>query len=271
MTAEILRAWAVWCVCTGALGLIAVQRQRLFIQFGRPELFTGWIVLTLLLFLGAFNIRKRLSMLPLGRASTWLRLHVAIGILALAVFWLHTGTVWPHGLYEQALALLFYALSLNGILGYFLQRIYPPRLTQTGLEIIYEQIPTELADLRRRAEVLVLACTKDTATDVLAQHYQQTLSWFFRQPRFFLSHVFGGLKGEYWVRYQCSTVERYLNPVERDHLTRLAALAQLKNLIDVHYAAQSVMKWWLLIHVPLAVATLALTAWHVVLVHIYAV
>jgi hypothetical protein len=267
---SVIRSWLVWPAAVGVFGLIASEHSRISRQLGDPNALTGWILLILLLALASFNARKRLSMLPLGSARTWLLIHVAGGGLAAAVFWLHIGTFWPQGFYEQALTVLFYAISANGILGYLLQRIYPARLTQTGLEVIYERIPSELADIRGEAEALILACTKETASDVLAQHYQQTFSWFFRRPRFTVSHLLGGLRGEHWVRHQCSTVQRYLNAVERGYLERLASLARIKNQIDFHYAAQGVMKGWLLVHVPLAVAVLALAAWHVILVHIYA-
>ena len=94
------------------------------IIFGIPA---GQIIL-----LSLFNIRKRLAMIPLGNATTWLILHVVAGVLAVPVFWLHTGTVWPTGLYEQILTLFFYVITMNGIFGFLLQRLYPVRLTQTG-------------------------------------------------------------------------------------------------------------------------------------------
>jgi len=263
-------AGLVWLAAVCVFGLIAFGQHRLSLQFGNPRVLTGWALLTIFVILALFNVRKRFSMLPLGSARTWLLIHVAGGSLALAVFWLHTGTLWPLGLYEQCLTVLFYAISANGILGYLLQRIYPNRLTQTGLEVIYERIPSELAEIRERAEALILACTKETASDVLAQHYQQTFSWFFQRPRFVVSHILGGFRGEHWVRHQCSTVQRYLNAVELGYLERLASLARIKNQIDFHYAAQGVMKGWLLVHVPLAAALLVLAVWHVVLVHVYA-
>ena len=266
-----IRTCLIGAVCVGIFGVIAFQRYHAARHFGHPLLLTGWSLFGLFILLASFNARKRLSMLPVGNATTWLLIHVGGGILALAIFWLHTRTLWPRGLYEQVLALLFYLLTANGLLGYFLQRIYPSRLTQTGIEIIYERIPAELADIRHQAEALVLASTQETASEVLAQHYQQTFSWFFQQPRFIISHLLGGLHGEQWIRYHCSTVERYLNTVERGYLDRLARLARLKQQIDIHYAVQSVMKGWLLIHLPLAAAVLTLVMWHILLVHIYAV
>ena len=72
-------------------------------HLGRPALVTGWWLFVVMLSLGAFNARKKLSMLPLGSAAAWLRWHVAGGFLTLALFWLHACVFWPAGIYERVL------------------------------------------------------------------------------------------------------------------------------------------------------------------------
>ena len=204
------------------------------------------------------------------RASAWLRLHVAGGFLAIALFWLHARSLWPTGAHRQALAGAFYLLSASGIVGWLLQRTYPRQLADTGLEIIYEHIPAEIARLRNAADQLVLDTTRDAGNDTLARHYMETLHWFFRRPRFFVNHAFfGGKHARAWVRQQCGVVRPYLGAVDRERLERLAALAEEKLQIDFHHAAQSIMKRWLLVHLPLAAVTTILVVWHVLLVHAY--
>jgi len=241
------------------------------LQLGDPALVTGWWLFAVMLFLGAFNARKKLSMLPLGNASTWLMIHVAAGLLTLALFWLHTGSLWPTGLYERVLAALFYTLGFSGIVGWIMQRVYPRQLSDTGVEVIYERIPSEIAELREKAEALVLNCTKETGSETLARHYLETLHWFFCKPRFFANHALsGGKKARAWYRQQCDAVRLYLNEAERSFLDRLTLLAERKAEVDFHFAAQTLMKRWLLLHVPLTAAVMLLVVWHIVLVHIYA-
>ncbi len=231
---------------------------------------SGWSVFATIIGLSAFNARKRLAMLPIGRASTWLKLHAIGGTLAIALFWLHTGTIWPLGLYGRALTVSFYLVSASGAAGYALQKIYPPLLTVTTVEVIFERIPEEIAKLREQAEGLVLACTAETGSDTLARHYLESMDWFFQKPRFFANHVLCGEEGRRWVRQHTLSVSRYLNDKEKDFLERLSRLAYYKNDVDFHYAAQSVMKGWLFFHVPLAAALMVLALWHILLVHVYA-
>ena len=231
---------------------------------------TGGMLFAVLAGLSAFSARKRLPMLPLGRASTWLLLHVVGGTLAAALFCLHVRSAWPLGLYERALALAFYLATASGAAGWVLQKIYPPLLTATGVEVLYERIPEEIAKLREQAEGLVLACTSETGSDTVARHYMESMDWFFRRPRFMASHALGGESGKRWVRQRSQAAGRYVDEKERVFLERLTRLAYYKNDVDFHHAAQSVMKGWLLIHVPLVAALMALAVWHVVLASVYA-
>jgi len=249
---------------------LAFWARQIRSALGNPALLTGWCLFAALVVLGAFNGRKKISMLPLGNASTWLQLHVVGGFLALALFWLHARTLWPDGFYEQLLAGCFYLVSVSGLVGWRLQRSLPQRLTSTGVEILYERIPAEIANLRGQAEALVLECTKVTGRDTLARHYTETLDWFFRRPRFLRNHVFGGKMARAWQRQQFGAIRQYLDEREARFLDRLTAIAEYKTDVDFHHAAQTMMKLWLFAHLPIAIATLLLAVWHIFLVHVYA-
>ena len=71
-------------------------------------------------------------------------------------------------------------------------------------------------------------------------------------------------------RLLTAAVKRYLNEAETGYLMKLQALAETKNKLDIHYALQTVMKSWLLFHLPLTLAVLMFALWHVLLVHAYA-
>ncbi len=250
-----------------ALGGYAYRSAR---DLGDPHFLTGYVLLGLMLGLVLLRGRKVLSMVPLGRAAFWLRLHVVGGFLAVVVFWLHTGALWPMGRYEQVLAGLFYFVSASGIFGYLVQRAYPSRLTQTGHEIIYERIPAAIAELRAAAEDVILECGEKTGSDTLAKYYVETFEWFFHQPRFFASNAVGAARGAHWTRHHCGTVGRYLSSAEEPYLDKLVDLLAAKVVIDTHYAAQRIMKTWLWGHVPASMALIVLAIWHFLAVNAYA-
>ena len=258
---------ALAAVVAVALGGYAYRAAR---DLGDPHFLTGYVLFGLMLGLVLLRGRKALSVVPLGRAVFWLRLHVVGGFLGVIVFWLHTGALWPVGLYEQLIAGLFYFVSASGIFGYLVQRAYPSRLTQTGREIIYERIPAAIAELRDAAEDVILECGEKTGSDTLAKYYAETFDWFFRQPRFLVSNAVGAGRGAHWTRHHSGTVGRYLSSDEDPYLDKLADLLAAKVVIDTHYAAQRIMKTWLWGHVPASMALVVLAIWHLLAVNAYA-
>lgn len=258
-----LRTW----IATGVLAALLVFVTE---RFRNPAWFTGYVLFGFILILLAFRARKRLSMVPLGSLSSWKRIHIALSVLGLVLFWLHVDSLWPAGPYEKALAVFFYLVNGSGILGYVLDRIYPSRLTETGIEVIYERIPAEISELREEADQLVMECTEKTGSPTLARHYAETLRWYFRKPRFVFNHVWGGASGLHWIRGQFDFMNPYLSDAERVYLSRLRNLAEAKDNLDFHYAVQSLLRNWLSVHIPLAVAMFVLILWHLLIVNIYA-
>ena len=270
MNATTTRFITLWVAAAGVVAGFAIYASLTRIDLGRPEFLTGYVLFGLMLLLAAYNARKKLSMIPAGRSAYWLAGHIVGGVTTLALYFVHTGNFWPDGGYEQAFAIVFYLTSLSGIFGFAVQRIYPKRLVQTELEIIYERIPGELAEIREQAEAAVVACTEDTGSATLARHYLESMSWFFRRPRFFVNNALGGRAADHWLNHSYETVSRYLNDNERKYLDEISELALYKAKIDYHYACQSIMKYWLLTHVPLAAGVLGLMFWHIVVVNVYA-
>ncbi len=265
------RSGAILAIVLAAIFVaVAFEAQRGWLAFEDTSILTGYLMLGLMIGLTLFAGRKRLSMVPMGRASVWLTLHVLVGLLAVAVFWLHSGTLWPSGLYEQVLAALFYVVITTGIFGFLLQKVLPARLTQSDQEIIYEMIPAETANLRAAAQNVVLTCAEETGSDALARHYDEVLHWYFQRPRFFAGHAVGTTRAQHWLHHNAVSAERYLSEKERLYHRQLYDLAAEKCSIDLHYAKQSLMKWWLFAHIPPAAALMVFALWHLILVNVYA-
>jgi hypothetical protein len=265
-------SWPIWIGAAIAFTGILIWHRSANAAFPGSQFGSGYILMALIVFLALYTGRKRLRMLPVGRASVWLTLHVVGGLLALPLFWFHAGMLWPAGPVGGTLAALFYGVSLSGILGYGLQLWFSRRLTQAGDEAIYERIPAEITQIRAEVEEVIRKAAEESGNDTLGQDYLQTLAWYFARPRFFWNSAFGGFgrRAEIWMQHHLDTIGRYLTPAETTQLAHIATLAAKKRGVDVQYAMQSLLKRWTMIHVPLAVAMLTLAVWHLILVNVFA-
>lgn len=260
----------VWGLTAGAVGALLFWRHSVILNLGGTDFITGYILFALMMFLALYNTRKKLSMVPLGRASNWLTLHVIGGLAALFIFAAHIGTVWPLGLTEQILATLFLLVSASGAFGYYLQLWLPGRLARRGPELIYDRIPAELARMRAEAEAAAMAAADVSGYDTLGRYYVETLAWYFARPRFSLNHLLGGRRPEVWLRRRLQTVDRLLSDGERVHLKQLEELGAAKTALDAQHSLQTLLKSWTMVHVPLAIALLVFAIWHLIVVHVYA-
>ncbi|MEM7254956.1 MAG: hypothetical protein AAF493_26435 [Pseudomonadota bacterium] len=269
---SIARGWVIgFIVAFAAFTTLAYTTYQLNLDLQDASELTGYAMFAVLVFLTLYNVRKRLPGVTLGRTERWAQWHVSVGAFSVALFWLHTGSVWPDGLYERLLAIAFYGVSAAGFVGYALQRILPRRLALSGNDVIFERIPDEIARLRDEAQNLVLRCTEDLKSETLARHYAETLAWYFRRPRFRLGHLFASETATFWINQNFDSVRRYLSESETRYLDQLRAIAIRKSRIDLQYSLQAVLKLWPLVHVPFSVALALLVLWHLLIVNIYAV
>lgn len=238
-------------------------------NLGSAAHITGYALFAVVLVLMAFKARKRSLVLPLGTVHDWKQLHLILGALSLPLYFQHTGVMWPQGVYEQCMALVFYGVSLSAILGLCLQKIYPKRLSQMESEIIFERIPMELAAIKTQVNALILQTAKSHPNSVLADFYVETLAWYFHQPRFVWAHLMGSQRSTNWVHQHVTVLKHYLSEPEQAALAQLEDWALRKGRLDAHHAMQGALKLWLFVHVPLALALLLLGCWHLLLINLY--
>ncbi|MBT5229342.1 MAG: 4Fe-4S dicluster domain-containing protein, partial [Methylococcales bacterium] len=147
---------------------------------------TGYTLIGSMIFLAMLKMRKRMSVVSFVRVAWWKYAHVVIGVFVMGVFFLHTKTMWPAGVYEQLLTALFYGVVLTGIWGVLLQKLYPPQLNLSETEVIFERVPDELSAIRNQAEQVIKDCTAATGSETIGKLYIETFDWFFRRPRFMM-------------------------------------------------------------------------------------
>ena len=272
--AQMRRAWRMlgifWGVALVIWLVVTALAWHVERSLGKASVVTGYALFAVILSLAFFKVRKRLLVLPLGTVREWMLAHIVLGAVSVPLFFQHTGGLWPGGRYEQVLAIAFYVVTLSGIGGYVLQRLLPRRLADLEGEFIYERIPSELASMREEAEELVLQAVKELGSDTLGRYYTESLEWFFWRPRFLLGHVVGSGRSTSWIRARITALRRYLSDREREYLGQIEEIALRKSRLDAHYALQTVLKFWLFIHVPAAVLVVLLACWHLLVVNIYA-
>lgn len=234
-----------------------------------PAYMTGWVLLAGMLILTLLNARKKLPFMPLMNVRSWVRLHVYLGWFVLAVFLIHLDFEMPNGGVETAMAVLFVIVGLSGVVGAWLSRSFPRRLTRRGEEVIYERIPMFIAQLREAADDLATYSVEQTESTSIADFYAKTLKSWFSRPADFLQHLFERNNRQYALEQEIVTLRRYLNSREQEILDELQAMVRKKSDLDYHYALQKTLKAWLFVHIPATYALLVLAGVHVVLVHAF--
>ncbi len=121
--------------------------------FGLAFGIAGYAVM---LFEGLLGARKKLPVWRLGRAQTWMRGHLWLGLLTLPLITFHAGFAYRGPLTALLMVLLVIVVT-SGILGAVLQHYLPHMITtRVPMETIYEEIPhVRSAQLREEAEQLV--------------------------------------------------------------------------------------------------------------------
>ena len=154
------RRWVLAFLVLSALGGIAfVAYARTAIHGPRggtwPGLVYGSIGLALILFAAALGVRRKVPTWRIGRASTWMKGHLWLGLLSYVLVLLHSGFKLGDGL-TLVLMVLFTVVLVSGIYGVILQQFLPRMmLLRVPLETVYEQIDAVVAQLRAEADEIV--------------------------------------------------------------------------------------------------------------------
>ncbi len=239
------------------------------INLEAQQYFSGWLLVSSILLLMLYGIRKRFSMLPLKSNAWWLQLHIYLGMLTTLVFFCHVEWSLPNGWLETTLYILFISILLSGLIGLYLSKTIPRKLTQRGGEVIYERIPSFIRELREEAQQLVVETTRKTGSSTLADFYLNHLAGFFAKQRNFSRHLIRSHSQMVKLLEKLEDLERYLDPEERRYARQFAVLVKKKDYLDYHYALQFLLKGWLLIHVPLISGVFVFLCMHVVLVYAF--
>ncbi len=242
---------------------------KYFSHFSRVTYLSGWLLLALMLFLALYNGRKKIPFLPLLSSQAWLQFHVYAGYFSVLLFAAHIHFRIPTGWFEITLSLIYLMVTISGILGFFISRTFPKRLTTRGGEVIYEKIPVLRRELGERAKALALKSIPEVQASTAADFYADELADFFARPRNLWSHVFEMRGPLNRLLKKIDDVSRFLNEKERAVMSQIADLVRQKDGLDYHRSLQLTLKLWLFVHIPLTYSLLIFSIVHVILVYAF--
>lgn len=215
--------------------------------------------------LAAFNVRKKITFLRLGKASSWTIWHIYLGLLVLSIFCIHIDYVFPLGAFEQLLAIIFLLEIITGIYGVFLNATRPAALTRRGENVIFEKIPMIQGRIKTEVQQLVEQASGDSDSTALIDFYQKRLLMFLTGSHHFWYHVFESERPKQMWLTQFQALQRYLSDTEKVALDEIKVLVFEKVDLDFQYAGQALLKRWLFIHIPFSNVLLVLVLIHILM------
>jgi hypothetical protein len=247
----------------------------------------------MMLFAGLLGARKKFPIIRVGRAQTWMRGHLWLGLLSFPYILYHSGFMW-RGSLTAWLMLLFLIVWISGIAGAVIQHLVPRYMaTQVPLETIYEEIPHVRQQLRDEADQLAVSICGQLEQREMAE----SATTGEPQPA-----VATATLAEIEVADRARFREVYLqrvkpfleNPEARSELstpqTAAAAFESMRRLLPkpVHAVVddlesiceeerqlvrqRKIYQWmhgWLIVHVPLSIALLVLGGIHAIVALTY--
>ncbi len=162
------RAWLVFVLVATVVAaawytFASIAQDTLLGGSSAPGLAFGIVGGLLILFEFALWPRKKVRAWRIGRAQTWMRAHIWLGLLTVPLIVLHTGFRLG-GALPTVLTFWFVGVIASGIFGLWVQQLIPRmRLDQVGAETIYTQIDRVSRQLANEAEAIVQAVCGDPA------------------------------------------------------------------------------------------------------------
>ena len=256
----------------------------------------GVVGFAFMIFAGLLSLRKRFPIWRIGRAATWMRGHLWLGVLSFPLILLHGGFHFG-GTLTRVLMWMFLFVFVSGLLGAALQHYLPRVQTERlSMETIYEQIDRIRGQLALEAWKLVEQAGAALDGDV-AQASQQQRAAAASAGANWDATVASGLAADEKVgielmQFYRGQIEPYLDkagsrrlaladsgragamfrqmrillpPGLHSALDDLENICEEKRQLDLQSRMHKLLHGWLLVHVPLSYAVLLLGAIHAVM------
>jgi hypothetical protein len=243
----------------------------------------GSFGLAFMIFAALLGARKKFPVWRVGRAQTWMRGHLWLGLLSLPLIVFHSGFRYGHGLTAVLMTLLLIVVA-SGVFGAALQHNMPRIMTrEVTMETIYEEIDHVRAQLREEAEEIVKQATAESATVVAAGATESTgtstvavlndqaaplRNFFERELKPFLEspgargHALGN---EAQSRSAFAQLRTLVPPALHTTVEDLESICEEERQLSVQARLHMWLHGWVLVHVPVSLALILLGVVHAVM------
>jgi len=264
----VLARWSAWTRYSVAIAVVSVL---VFVAMAwawpwRPGRLGGLLfgILAAALFVNAalYPWRRRWHTRPLGTARRWLQLHVYGSTLAMLFVLLHMGWQLPAGVMGWLLFGLSLWTTVTGLAGVWLQRVVPRVISRRlTVEAIYERIPELVRALVAEADTLMSG-----APEALSRAYAGEIRPALATSRTSVKWLSGTAPEALAATGSVERLRPFADGPERARLNDLASIIQDKVDLDAQLSLQGLLRGWLVLHVPPAVALIGVLAVHVIAV-----
>jgi hypothetical protein len=235
-----------------------------------------------MIFAALLGARKRVPVYRFGRAQTWMRGHLWLGLLSLPLILFHSGFRYGHGLSAWLMTLLIVVVA-SGLFGAALQHYMPRVMTrEVTMETIYEEIGHVRAQLLEEAEELIKQATggdkktaaeeseTDSAAPVVAvmdeaeplcNFYEQELKPFLEKPGARGNSLSDAAQARSAFAQLRTLVPASLHTTIED----LEGICEEERQLTLQSHLHVWLHGWLLLHIPLSLALILLGAIHAVM------
>lgn len=226
-------------------------------RLAHASFFTGGVLMACLLLLVMLGVRKRLPVLPLGSASTWLQIHLYVGVFSVGVYVMHVPAIVADGIFESGLSIAFLAVSVSGVYGIWASRTLPQRLTAVEGQHRFDRVGWHRAQIAAAAKSLIADLHDASGMRVLGSFYERYLDPFFGSSPSLAYVCFPTGTRKRRLLSGLKELDRYLEDDSRQTAGRFAALVRRRDDLDYQFALQLRLRWWVVIHSVMSIALVA--------------
>jgi hypothetical protein len=252
-----------------ALAGVWLWAERMENRLESSSYFTGWSLLTAIITLAAFQLRKKLPAAPFGSAATWLQVHIYVGLGSAGLYAIHAPWRWPNGVLETILSLLYIATFFSGAVGLYWTRSLPRRLSRLGHDVIYEQIGAQRHRIQERAQAAILTAVRTAGATTLGEFYNTKLHDYFSTRRGWSFRLWPTSELRKSLLAELTDATRYLSDEERKTAEQLFSLLRERDDLDYSESLQWRLKAWLFVHIALTYPLLLAAGLHAWTAHLF--